>query len=151
MDVVDISTRSQMMSGIKGANTRPEMAVRRYLHSAGFRFRLHRKDLPGRPDMILSKYRLAIFVHGCFWHRHANCRYTSSPSSHENFWLAKFKANMERDKTQVEKLLEAGWRVLIIWECGVRHLSVEFEMLINMVKGSQVFMEWPSKPPKVKT
>ena len=120
MDVVDISTRSKMMSGIKGSNTRPEMTVRRYLHSSGFRFRLHRKDLPGRPDIILSKYRLAIFVHGCFWHAHQGCKYFKVPKTRPDFWAAKLQANINRDHKSVDALVKMGWRVLCVWECATR-------------------------------
>jgi len=150
LDVVDSAKRSQMMSGIKGKNTRPELFVRRYLHSAGFRFRLHRKDLLGCPDLTLSKYRLVIFVHGCFWHRHESCFYTTSPSSRKEFWGEKFKGNVERDEKHVKALLEAGWRVLVIWECGIKHSLEELGLLQDLIKGTSKSMVWPSRPPKIK-
>lgn len=115
-DVVDRTTRSRMMSGIRGKNTRPERVVRSFLHRAGLRFRLH-ASLPGKPDLVFPRYKVALFVHGCFWHRHAGCRYTTTPASNSEFWRSKFESNMRRDK-QVRKLLEdAGWRVRVIWSC----------------------------------
>jgi len=119
VDVVDKKTRSRMMSGIRGKNTRPEIAVRRYLHAHGFRFRLHRKDLPGKPDVVLPKYRTAIFVHGCYWHRHDGCKYATTPSSNREFWQRKFRENVERDRRDQARLADAGWNVLVIWECQI--------------------------------
>jgi len=107
------------MSGIRGKNTRPEIAVRRYLHAHGFRFRLHRKDLPGKPDVVLPKYRTAIFVHGCYWHRHDGCKYATTPSSNREFWQRKFRENVERDRRDQARLADAGWNVLVIWECQI--------------------------------
>ncbi len=108
------------MSGIKGRNTLPEIAVRRSAHGMGLRFRLHRKDLPGRPDLIFPRYRLAVFVHGCFWHRHSGCRYAYTPKSRIAFWVEKFAQNVSRDKRNEEALRNLGWRVLVIWECETR-------------------------------
>lgn len=118
-DVVDPATRSRMMARIRGKDTAVEIAVRRQLHSLGYRFRLHRKDLPGRPDVVLPRYRAAIFVHGCFWHRHAGCAYATNPATRPAFWEAKFAANVRRDAAAVEKLLSDGWSVVVIWECAV--------------------------------
>jgi DNA mismatch endonuclease (patch repair protein) len=120
-DVVDSGTRSRMMSGIKGKHTRPELLVRSGLHHLGFRFRLHPRNLPGRPDLVLPKYGVAIFVHGCFWHRHPGCKYATTPTTREDFWRAKFEANVERDRRKALELREAGWRVLTVWECALRH------------------------------
>jgi DNA mismatch endonuclease (patch repair protein) len=150
MDIVDSVKRSQMMSGIKGKNTKPEMSVRRYLHAAGFRFRLHRKNLAGCPDLTLSKYRLVIFVHGCFWHRHEGCVYAALPSSRTEFWREKFEENVKRDKRHIDELLQSGWRVLVIWECGIRHSRKDLELLQNFIRGKGVWMVWPPKPPRVK-
>jgi DNA mismatch endonuclease (patch repair protein) len=108
-----------MMSGIRGKNTRPEIAVRRYLHARGFRFRLHRRDLPGKPDIVLPKYRTAIFVHGCYWHRHEGCKYATTPSTNREFWQQKFHENVERDRRHQAQLADAGWNVLVIWECRI--------------------------------
>lgn len=117
-DVVDAATRSRMMAGIKGKNTRPEMIVRRALHKAGFRYRLHVKDLPGKPDIVLPKYRTAIFVHGCFWHGHG-CKNFKWPKTREAWWREKIGKNVERDRLKAEALGAAGWRVETIWECDI--------------------------------
>lgn len=119
-DIVDRVTRSRMMSGIRGRNTRPEMAVRRHLHAAGFRFRLHRKDLPGKPDIVLPRHKVAIFVHGCFWHRHEGCPKATTPSSNIEFWQKKFVDNVARDARDRAALESLGWRVLVVWECELK-------------------------------
>lgn len=116
MDVVDRVTRSRMMSGIRGKDTKPEMIVRSFLHRAGLRFRLHAK-LPGKPDLVLPKYRTVVFVHGCFWHRHEGCRYATTPTSNVLFWEAKFAANVQRDAQVIRRLEEQGWRVEVVWSC----------------------------------
>ena len=112
--------RSRNMSAIKSKNTKPEIAVRKLLHSMGYRFRLHRKDLPGSPDIVLPKYKTVIFVHGCFWHRHQNCKYASNPKTRREFWEKKFKENIERDKKTQEKLKNLGWKTNIVWECEIK-------------------------------
>lgn len=117
VDIVDKATRSRMMSGIRGRDTKPELRVRRFLHAAGFRFRLHVKDLPGRPDIVLPKYRAVILVHGCFWHRHPGCRYATMPASNVEAWSEKFARNVERDSDVERRLVASGWRVITIWEC----------------------------------
>ena len=119
-DIVDSRRRSENMSRIKGRDTAPELAVRRIAHGLGLRFRLHRKDLPGRPDLIFPKHRLAVFVHGCFWHRHAGCRYAYTPKSRTAFWTEKFARNVARDRRNEEALRNLGWQVLVIWECEMR-------------------------------
>lgn len=116
MDIVDRATRSRMMSGIRGKDTKPELIVRSYLHRAGLRFRLHAK-LPGKPDLVLPKYRTAVFVHGCFWHRHEGCRYATTPASNAEFWQEKFAGNMRRDARAKQQLEELGWHVQVIWAC----------------------------------
>ena len=108
------------MAGILGKDTKPELALRRALHARGFRFRLHSKKVHGRPDLVLPKHRAAVFVHGCFWHRHEGCRYTTTPSTREEFWLKKFERNIARDKAVQGKLLNDGWRVATVWECALR-------------------------------
>jgi DNA mismatch endonuclease (patch repair protein) len=105
------------MSRIRGRDTSPEIAVRRALHTAGFRFRLHRRDLPGTPDIVLIRQRIAIFVHGCYWHRHEGCRNATTPGTRTDFWQAKFAANVERDARKTVALEAAGWKVVVIWEC----------------------------------
>ncbi len=119
MDVHSPEQRSFNMSSIRGKDTRPEMMVRRWLWSNGYRYRLHRADLPGKPDIVLPKYRAMIFVHGCFWHWHG-CHFTSTPASRRDFWQAKFSDNVSRDKRNVAALREKSWRVLVIWECALR-------------------------------
>jgi len=120
MDTVDKATRSRMMSNIRGKDTRPELLLRRELHRLGFRFRNHATSLPGKPDFILPKYRAAVFVHGCFWHRHVGCRLASTPATRPDFWNAKFEANIDRDARARDALLRSAWRVATIWECGLR-------------------------------
>lgn len=124
VDIVDAVTRSRMMSGIKGKNTSPELIIRKALHARGFRFRIHTAHLPGKPDLILPKYKAAIFVHGCFWHGH-DCRYFKTPKTRTEFWMSKIEKNKSRDEIQVVKLNEAGWRTLIIWECAIRKMKSE--------------------------
>src|SRR4051812_16902981 len=111
-DVVDRATRSRMMSGIRGKNTRPELIVRRYLHGQGLRFRLHDKRLPGRPDLVFPKYRVAVQVHGCFWHRHPGCEFAYRPKSNTSFWEQKLESNVKRDRRNEDALRDRGWRVL---------------------------------------
>ena len=112
--------RSRNMSAIKSKNTKPEIAVRKLLHSMGYRFRLHRKDLPGSPDIVLPKYKTVIFVHGCFWHRHENCKYASTPKIRKEFWENKFRANVKRDLEIQEKIKNIGWQSVVIWECELK-------------------------------
>lgn len=136
-DVVNAATRSRMMSGIRGRNTRPEMVVRRALFASGFRFRLHRRDLPGAPDIVLPGKKVAVLVHGCFWHRHAGCRYSKLPATRPEFWKAKLDGNVERDARAVQALHAMGWRVLIVWECTIRDrktLSVLPEKLAAWIR-----------------
>ncbi len=109
-----------MMAAIKGKNTSPEIRLRKALHHAGFRFRLHAAGLPGKPDIVLPKHKSAIFVHGCFWHRHAGCRNASVPKTNAAFWEQKFARNVERDLAALTRLRDIGWHVCIVWECAVR-------------------------------
>lgn len=120
VDVVSLADRSRMMAGIQGKNTRPELIVRRTLFASGYRFRLHRRDLPGAPDIVMPGRKIAIFVHGCFWHMHQGCRFSKMPATRPEFWKAKLEANVERDRGAVEKLQTLGWRVLCVWECATR-------------------------------
>lgn len=108
------------MSGIRRKDTKPEMTVRKALFAAGFRFRLHRRDLPGAPDVVLPSRRIAIFVHGCFWHRHEGCRLAAVPSTRPEFWTTKLEGNALRDRRNIERLRGLGWRVLVVWECAIR-------------------------------
>lgn len=118
-DVVDKATRSRMMSGIRAKNTQPEMVIRRSLHSLGFRFRLHRTDIPGRPDLVFPRFHAVMFVHGCFWHGH-DCQLFKVPSTRPDFWAAKIARNRLRDSDVGEQVRLAGWRQLTIWECAMR-------------------------------
>lgn len=118
-DIVDKATRSRMMSGIRGKDTKPEIVVRSLLHRHGYRFRLHRRGLPGRPDLILPKYRTAVFVHGCYWHGHDHCHLYRLPKGDTGFWAGKISRNRERDDTNSAALVEAGWNVVVVWECAV--------------------------------
>ncbi len=124
MDIVDSAKRSSMMAGIRSKNTRPEMQVRRFLHSRGYRYRLHTASLPSKPDIVLPKHRTVIFVHGCFWHRHPGCRFATTPATNTDRWLRKFSANVARDHASIELLHSLGWRVLVIWECELRPSSL---------------------------
>ena len=123
--------RSRNMSAIKSKNTKPEIAVRRLLHSMGYRFRLHRKDLPGSPDIVLPKYKTVIFVHGCFWHRHENCKYASTPKTRQEFWEAKFRENINRDKLNQENLSSKGWKIIIVWECEIKDKDFDLNRLFK--------------------
>lgn len=116
MDVVDSATRSRMMAGIRGKDTKPELVVRRYLHRTGLRYRLHAK-LPGKPDLVFPKYKVALFVHGCFWHRHEGCVLAAVPASNATFWKRKFIENVQRDERAQDQLRDLGWRVEIVWAC----------------------------------
>ena len=116
-DTLTPSQRSLLMSRVKGKNTRTEKIVRSLLHSLGYRFRLHREDLPGTPDIVLPKYKTVIFVHGCFWHRHPGCSKATTPKSHLDYWLVKLAENTERDARKEQALSDAGWRVIIVWQC----------------------------------
>lgn len=119
-DVVSPEKRSQMMSGIKGKNSLPEILVRKALFAMGYRFRLHRRDLPGTPDIAMPGRKIAIFVHGCFWHAHRGCKFATTPSTRTEFWTTKLRGNVDRDQRAVDKLAEMGWRVLNVWECSTR-------------------------------
>lgn len=122
MDVLSPEQRKRNMSAIKGKDTKPEILLRKLLHSLGYRFRIQRKDLPGRPDIVLPRYKTAIFVNGCFWHRHEGCKLASTPSTNSEFWEKKFAANVERDARNYAALKELGWNVLIIWECEIKEI-----------------------------
>ena len=119
-DIVDRDKRSEIMSRIRNRDTTPEMIVRRMAHRLGFRFRLHRKDLPGSPDIVFPRHRAVIMVHGCFWHRHSGCKHASSPQTRVRFWEEKFKGNVVRDRRNETALRELGWRVMVIWECETK-------------------------------
>ena len=123
LDTFSREERSEIMRRVRSTDTRPELEVRSLLHRLGFRFRLHRGDLPGKPDIVLPKYRTVIFVHGCFWHRHVGCRRASTPATRQSYWLPKFNRTVERDRSNQEQLTELGWSVIIVWECEIRELE----------------------------
>lgn len=126
VDVVDSATRSRMMSGIKGRNTKPEILIRKILHHQGFRFRLHATDLAGKPDIVLPRYHAVIFVHGCFWHGH-DCPLFKWPSTRPDFWRDKIERNRKTDNKARQALLDGGWRVGIVWECAIRGANKNIE------------------------
>ena len=128
VDVVSPEDRSRMMAGIKGKNSRPEMRVRRLLFASGYRFRLHRRDLPGTPDIVMPGRMVAIFVHGCFWHMHQDCRYAKVPATRPEFWEDKLLANVKRDRLATEALTALGWRVLCVWECATRQAIADDDL-----------------------
>lgn len=150
VDIVSEAARSRMMAGIRSADTKPEMAVRRFLHSKRFRFRLHVRSLPGSPDLVLAKYRLVIFVHGCFWHRHAGCRFSTMPDKNFEKWQSKFDQNTTRDKRVQEELSALGWRIMVIWECAIRTASLRSTLtaLPDLITNMDLrIIEWPSDIP----
>lgn len=133
-DTLSQAQRSFLMSRIRGKDTAPERQVRSLLHRMGYRFRLHRRDLPGSPDIVLPRLRTVVFVHGCFWHRHAGCRYSTTPRSRARFWRLKFERNVERDGENRAALRRLGWRVITVWECQVRRCdrSVDGPLAANL-------------------
>jgi DNA mismatch endonuclease (patch repair protein) len=112
-----------MMASIKGSNTGPEIALRKALHALGLRYRLHDRKLPGRPDIVLPRWKAVVFVHGCFWHRHEGCRYATIPATRPQFWKDKFAANVSRDQRNLDGLAAAGWRTRVVWECDLKALG----------------------------
>lgn len=138
-------SRSETMARIRSKDTKPELVVRRALHASGFRFRLHKKELPGTPDLVMSKYRSAIFVHGCFWHAHEGCRYFKLPKTRSDFWNAKLRSNRKRDQAAIQSILENGWRVLIVWECATRDIQVDelVTLISDWLRSDENFAEIP--------
>ena len=137
-DVHDTVTRSYNMSRIKGCNTKPEETVRKYLFSKGFRYRKNDKSLPGKPDIVLPKYKAVVFINGCFWHKHEGCKYFKWPRSNADFWKNKINRNVERDKQVQHELMKAGWKVITVWECELKKELFEQTMvqLIDSIKNS---------------
>lgn len=129
------SARSRIMAGVRCRDTRPEMAVRRLVHGMGYRYRLHDRRLPGCPDLVFAGRRKAVFVHGCFWHLHPGCREVRMPRSRTGFWLPKLQANRARDQVNEQRLLEAGWQVLVIWECQLSDLAGITRILRRFLDG----------------
>ena len=117
MDIFDQQTRSRLMSRIRSRDTQPELKLRRALHALGLRYRLHVKSLPGTPDIVFPRHKTALFVHGCFWHRHSGCKLAASPKSRAEFWNTKFSQNVKRDQANLSALAAIGWRTQVVWEC----------------------------------
>ena len=144
MDIWNKEKRSECMSRIRSKNTKPELALRKSLFARGFRYRVNDKKLLGKPDIVLPKYKTVIFIHGCFWHGHEDCKYAYIPKTNTKFWIDKITSNADRDKVNAEKLTALGWNVLTVWECEIRHTHkqnltplidrVEAEILVNMTK-----------------
>jgi len=144
-DIVSTATRSRMMAGIKSGHTQPEMLVRRLLHRQGFRFRLHVRTLPGKPDIVLPRYQAVIFVHGCFWHGH-HCPLFRLPGTRQNFWRHKIDCNRAHDQKVIKVLMLAGWRVGVVWECAVRGAGKNADMVVaqhlsDWLQGKNTFLE----------
>ena len=140
MDVHDQKTRSYNMSRVKGKDIKPEEIVRKYLFSQGFRYRKNDKRLPGKPDIVLPKYKTVIFVNGCFWHKHEGCKYFVWPKSNSEFWKEKIESNIVRDKKQYEELKNAGWHVIIVWECELKKKQ-RMDTLERLVTEIQTIVE----------
>jgi DNA mismatch endonuclease, patch repair protein len=138
VDTLSPEDRSRRMSAIRSGNTKPEMVVRRLLHGLGYRYRLHRRDLPGTPDLVFPSRRCVVFVHGCFWHRHEDCRLARLPKSRVEFWETKLEGNRQRDQRKVRELVESGWRVLIVWECELADVDALTMRLKSFLDGGGV-------------
>lgn len=136
-DVHDKKTRSYNMSQIKSGNTKPEILVRKFLHAHGFRYSLHKKTLPGKPDIVLPKYKTIIFIHGCFWHGHANCKYYAVPKTRTQWWTDKINTNKANDSKAVKALKKEGWKVITVWECKLKLVKVE-KTLASLLKNLSV-------------
>ncbi|MDB0302217.1 very short patch repair endonuclease [Acinetobacter baumannii] len=133
IDIVDTSTRSRIMASIKGRDTKPEILIRKLLHKRGFRFRLHVKELPGKPDVVLKKYKAVIFINGCFWHGHKDCHLFKLPATRTDFWEEKINKNQLNDTKTIKLLLDNDWRVCVVWECSVRGAKKDLNMVINSI------------------
>ncbi|QOZ77970.1 very short patch repair endonuclease [Bradyrhizobium sp. CCBAU 53351] len=134
MDRMTTEQRSRVMSRVRGRDTAPEMTVRRIAHALGLRFRLHRRDLPGTPDLVFPKSRTAVFVHGCFWHRHPGCSRASMPQTRIEFWRSKLAGNVVRDRAASAALKKAGWKVAVVWECEVKNPDKVGKRLLDAIK-----------------
>ena len=143
--------RRELMRRFRGKDTKPEITVRRYLHQLGYRFRLHRKDLPGRPDIVLPKHRTVVFVHGCFWHHHEGCPTARVPRSKPDYWKEKFRVNKERDARNVDALREKGWEVLTVWECEVADDRSLRAALVPLLVDHESFVEGSGSAPRDST
>lgn len=138
MDTITKEHRSWNMSRIKSRDTNPEKAVRSLLHDLKYRFRIHRKDLPGNPDIVLPRHKTVIFVHGCFWHRHKNCKYAYIPKSRVDFWQKKFEENQQRDRRARQLLRKLNWRVVVVWECETKHIKTLSRRIKRLLDRNQI-------------
>lgn len=146
-DVHNKEIRSKNMAAIKGKNTKPEMLVRRFLHANGFRYKLHDKSLPGKPDIVLPKYKTVIFVHGCFWHGHEGCKYYVVPKTRTDWWLNKINGNIANDEKAIRALKKEGWRIIVIFECTLK--SIEKDFLLNKIfKRLKKFYDFKNSKPE---
>lgn len=134
MDTLTPAQRSEQMSRVRSKDTKPELAVRRLVHSLGYRYRLHGKKLPGNPDLVFASRQKVIFVHGCFWHRHPRCRNTRLPKSRLDFWKPKLEANRKRDLRNQRKLRQLGWRYLVVWECATSDVDRLSEKIVAFLE-----------------
>lgn len=128
MDIYDEKKRSEIMGYIRNSNTKPEILVRKTIHALGYRFRLHRKDLPGKPDIVLPKHKSVVFVHGCFWHHHRGCKKSALPKSNVVFWKQKIMANVKRDQRSIADLRKLGWKIIIVWECEINSQNLSAKL-----------------------
>jgi DNA mismatch endonuclease (patch repair protein) len=143
MDTLTPDERSILMGKIRGKDTKPELLVRSMLHRAGYRYSLHRKDLPGKPDIVLRKYSTVVFVHGCFWHRHANCKVASTPKSNNDFWQAKFERNVSNDRKHRRALKKMGWKIIVVWECELKNPEKVLWKLMKALRPAEA-LEYPT-------
>lgn len=134
MDTLTPEERSQQMRLVRSGNTNPELVVRRLLHDAGFRFRVHRKNLPGKPDIVLPRYKVVVFVHGCFWHAHPGCKNARVPKSNLEYWVGKLNRNVARDDDTARSLTELGWRRIVVWECQISDHQTLIEWLSRSIR-----------------
>jgi len=149
MDIWDKKKRSECMSKIRSKNTKPEMALRKALFARGFRYRVNDTKLPGKPDIVIPKYKSVIFLHGCFWHRHEGCKYAYTPKTNIEFWVDKITSNRERDKINLQKLTDLGWNVLTVWECEIRHeYKHDITPLVDRISAA-LLESVPSYPKKI--
>lgn len=145
IDRVSPSVRSRMMASIRSRDTQPELIVRRHLHGLGFRYRLAPRDLPGKPDLVLPKHGVVIFVHGCFWHGHTGCRFATVPATRTEFWTDKIATNRARDHLKETQLLASGWRIAVVWECGLKtEREVALRQLVTFIRSRRNAMEIPN-------
>lgn len=144
MDTVSPIIRSRIMSSVPQRNTSPERIVRSLLHQLGYRFRLHRRDLPGSPDIVLPRHRIAIFVHGCFWHQHRRCRKSRKPTSNTEYWDKKLAENVKRDRRKEAALRKLGWRVIVVWQCEIHNLESLADRLAGLITTENLQSESPA-------